>query len=82
MFTEVLQHPNHEWRQRLREIQDVYLQRTQDGRLPEQRNFRAARRGMNSAKRVKIFIVPEVHTSDAQEVRKTGSRESVHKLKT
>jgi hypothetical protein len=37
---------------------------------------------MNSAKRVKIFIVPEVHTSDAQEVRKTGSRESVHKLKT
>ncbi|KAG0648352.1 Sim4 complex subunit mis6 [Hyphodiscus hymeniophilus] len=63
----VFTHPNPEWRQRLGEIQDVNLQRTQDGQAPEQQNFRVTRRGLNGSKRQKTSLIPEVHTSHAQE---------------
>ena len=62
------QHPNPEWQQRLGEIQEVYFQRTQDGLLPEQRVFRVTRSGMNGVKRSNSSLIPEVHTSHAQEV--------------
>jgi centromere protein I len=61
-------HPNPEWRQRLGEIQDVYLQKTQDTRPPEQQNFRVTRRGVNGIKKTRSSILPEVHTSHAHEV--------------
>lgn len=72
-FLNETQHPNHEWRQRLGEIQDVYLQKTQDDLTLGQPAFRVTRRGANGAKRAKSTIVPEVHTSHAQEVRKSKS---------
>ncbi|TVY29041.1 Inner kinetochore subunit [Lachnellula hyalina] len=60
----VFTHPNHEWRQRLGEIQTVHFQKTQDGLPLEQRTFRANRRG---TRQTKSSVVPEVHTSRAQE---------------
>ncbi|TVY49879.1 Inner kinetochore subunit [Lachnellula occidentalis] len=60
----VFTHPNHEWRQRLEEIQTVHFQKTQDGLPSEQRTFRANRRG---TRQTKPSVLPEVRTSHAQE---------------
>jgi hypothetical protein len=68
-LTESLKHPNTEWRQRLGEIQDSYLQKNQDTRSPEQRRFKVVRQGVNGVKRTRSSIIPEVHTSRAHEVR-------------
>lgn len=48
---------------RLGEIQDVHFQKTQDGLLPERRAFHVNRRDGN-----KSYLLPQVHTSNAQEV--------------
>ncbi|PQE30791.1 Mis6 domain-containing protein [Rutstroemia sp. NJR-2017a WRK4] len=61
-------HPNREWKERLGEIQENHLQRTQDGLLSERRNFRVARK---SAKERKHSVVPPVHTSYAHETSTT-----------
>ncbi|TVY81539.1 Inner kinetochore subunit mis6 [Lachnellula suecica] len=60
----VFTHPNHEWRQRLSEIQTLHLQKTQDGLPSEQRTFRVTRRG---TRQTKSSVIPEVHTSHAHE---------------
>jgi hypothetical protein len=62
------QHPNPEWRKRLLQIQEGYAQKAQPTLPIRQQAFRVARRGVNSAKRSKVSIVPEVHTSQAHEV--------------
>ncbi|TVY17018.1 Inner kinetochore subunit mis6 [Lachnellula arida] len=60
----VFTHPNHEWRQRLGEIQTVHFQKTQDGLPPEQQTLRANTRG---TRQTKSSVIPEVHTSHALE---------------
>ena len=67
-YTKRCKHPNPEWRQRLGEIQDIYLHKTQDTRPPGQRNFRVTRRRASGAGRGRSSIIPEVHTSHAHEV--------------
>ena len=62
------QHPNQEWRERLCEIQETYLQRTQDGLLPRQRAFRVTRRREIERNIAFSSVMPEVRTSHAQEV--------------
>ncbi|KAF8851133.1 Mis6-domain-containing protein [Acephala macrosclerotiorum] len=63
----VFTHPNLEWRTRLGEIQEFHFQRTQDGLPIEQRAFRVARKGASGLKRKRILVLPNVHTSRAQE---------------
>jgi centromere protein I len=63
-----LQHPNQEWGERLREIQEDYFQKTQDALPPEKRTFRVTRRSVN---RKHAALIPEVRTSLAQEVNRT-----------
>lgn len=68
------QHPDSEWRQRLGEIQEAHFQKTQDGLPPEKRTFRVTRKGVNGSVRSFGSIIPEVHTSHAQEVRSKLNR--------
>ncbi len=63
------QHPDSEWRQRLREMQEAQFRKTQDGLPSEKRTFRVTRKGVNGSVRSFGSIIPEVHTSHAQEVR-------------
>jgi centromere protein I len=64
------QHPNQEWRARLLEIRDTYLQKTQDTLPPEKGTFRVTRRRAND-KHATTSVIPEVRTSHAQEVSHT-----------
>jgi centromere protein I len=66
--THIGQHPNPEWRKRLLQIQEEHAQRAQDALPIRQQAFRVARRGLNGTKRGKVSVLPEVHTSNAQEV--------------
>ncbi|KAK6584557.1 hypothetical protein PZA11_002781 [Diplocarpon coronariae] len=77
------QHPNPEWRQRLGEIQELHLQRTQDGLPAEKRTFRVARK--NAVTGARLSVLPQVYTSHAQESSVTleeieGAHEFVQKL--
>ncbi|CZR60000.1 related to Mis6 domain protein [Phialocephala subalpina] len=63
----VFTHPNPEWRGRLGEIQEIHFQRTQEGLPIEQRAFRVVRKGANGLKRKRVSVLPDVHTSHAQE---------------
>ncbi|KAE8447373.1 hypothetical protein EG329_010787 [Mollisiaceae sp. DMI_Dod_QoI] len=63
----VFTHPNPEWRGRLGEIQDIHFQRTQDDLSTEQRTFRVARKVGTGLKRKRGPVLPDVHTSHAQE---------------
>lgn len=63
----MLQHPNPEWAQRLSEIQVAHAQRSQDGLQKTNQAFKVVRRGINGAKRSRVSVVPEVHTSRAME---------------
>ncbi|KAH9221070.1 Mis6-domain-containing protein [Leptodontidium sp. 2 PMI_412] len=65
----VFTHPNQEWRQRLGEIQELHIQRTQDGLPAEKRTFRVARKA--STKGRKPSVLPQVYTSHAQETSVT-----------
>ncbi|CAL3965976.1 unnamed protein product [Diplocarpon coronariae] len=76
-------HPNPEWRQRLGEIQELHLQRTQDGLPAEKRTFRVARKSAVTGAR--LSVLPQVYTSHAQESSVTleeieGAHEFVQKL--
>ncbi|KAI6714954.1 hypothetical protein JHW43_002461 [Diplocarpon mali] len=76
-------HPNPEWRQRLGEIQELHLQRTQDGLPAEKRTFRVARK--NAVTGARLSVLPQVYTSHAQESSVTleeieGAHEFVQKL--
>ncbi|KAK0100090.1 hypothetical protein ONS95_013098 [Cadophora gregata] len=72
----VFTHPNQEWRQRLGEIQELYIQKTQDGLPVEKRTFRVTRK--TSTKAQKSFL-PQVYTSHAQETSVTLEEiEDVH----
>lgn len=51
------------------EIQEENAQKTLDALPNRQQTFRVVRRGVNSTKRSKVSVVPEVHTSHAHEVR-------------
>jgi hypothetical protein len=51
------------------EIQEENAQKTLDTLPNRQQAFRVFRRGINSTKRNKVSVVPEVHTSHAHEVR-------------
>ncbi|CZS92860.1 related to Mis6 domain protein [Rhynchosporium agropyri] len=73
----VFTHPNPEWRQRLGEIQDLYVQRTKDGLVNGQKTFKVTRqvssRGRNAS------VLPEVYTSRAHETSVTLEEiENVH----
>ncbi|CZT50209.1 uncharacterized protein RSE6_11151 [Rhynchosporium secalis] len=73
----VFTHPNPEWRQRLGEIQDLYVQRTKDGLPNGQKTFKVTRqvssRGRNAS------VLPEVYTSRAHETSVTLEEiENVH----
>lgn len=63
-----LQHPNPEWKVRLAEIQEEYAQKTVDEQQSRRDTFRVVRRGINGVKRSRVSVIPEVHTSNAQEV--------------
>lgn len=63
-----LQHPNPEWKIRLAEIQEAYAQKTVDEQQSRRDTFRVVRRGVNGVKRSRVSVIPEVHTSNAQEV--------------
>ncbi|RAL62310.1 hypothetical protein DID88_004876 [Monilinia fructigena] len=54
----VFTHPNREWRERLGEIQEDHLRRTEDELASTHRNFRVSRK---SAKERKYGFLPEVH---------------------
>ncbi|QSZ35832.1 hypothetical protein DSL72_006954 [Monilinia vaccinii-corymbosi] len=58
-------HPNREWRERLGEIQEDHLRRTEDELVSTHRNFRVSRK---SVKERKYGFLPEVHTSYAQDI--------------
>ncbi|KAI9646770.1 hypothetical protein NHQ30_004769 [Ciborinia camelliae] len=60
----VFTHPNREWRERLGEIQEDHLRRIKDELVSTHRNFRVSRR---SIKERKHGVLPEVHTSYAQD---------------
>ncbi|KAG4437158.1 hypothetical protein IFR05_007360 [Cadophora sp. M221] len=73
----VFTHPNPEWRQRLGEIQELHIQRTQDGLLAEKRTFRVARKA--STKGRNSTVLPQVYTSHAHETSVTLDEiEDVH----
>ncbi|KAL2067965.1 hypothetical protein VTL71DRAFT_16063 [Oculimacula yallundae] len=73
----VFTHPNPEWRQRLGEIQELHIQRTQDGLPAGQKTFKVARKA--SARGKKASVLPEVYTSHAQETSVTLEEiEDVH----
>ncbi|PBP17696.1 hypothetical protein BUE80_DR011629 [Diplocarpon rosae] len=75
----VFTHPNPEWRQRLGEIQELYLQRTQDGLSAETRTFKVARK--NSVTGARLSVLPQVYTSHAQETSVTLEEiEDVHEF--
>ncbi|KFY46422.1 hypothetical protein V494_00465 [Pseudogymnoascus sp. VKM F-4513 (FW-928)] len=65
------QHPNPEWKTRLAEIQEDYAQRTVDEQQSRRDTFRVVRRGVNGVKRSRVSVIPEVHTSNAQETSVT-----------
>jgi hypothetical protein len=46
----------------------THFQKTQDGLPPEKRTFRVTRKGVKGSGQRYSSIVPEVHTSHAQEV--------------
>jgi hypothetical protein len=58
------------------EIQEENAQKTMDALSSRQQTFRVVRRGINSTKRSKVSVVPEVHTSHAQEVRRPAAVEN------
>ncbi|ESZ92293.1 Mis6 domain-containing protein [Sclerotinia borealis F-4128] len=60
----VFTHPNREWRARLGEIQEDHLRRIEDELVPTPQNFRVSRK---SVKERKHGVLPEVHTSYAQD---------------
>ncbi|KAM0158582.1 hypothetical protein ACHAPG_003999 [Botrytis cinerea] len=60
----VFTHPNREWRERLGRIQEDHLQRTEDTLVSTHQNFRISRK---TAKERKHGLLPEVHTSYAQD---------------
>ncbi|KAM0316718.1 hypothetical protein ACHAO8_003003 [Botrytis cinerea] len=60
----VFTHPNREWRERLGRIQEDHLQRTEDTLVSTHQNFRISRK---TAKERKHELLPEVHTSYAQD---------------
>ncbi|EMR83782.1 putative mis6 domain-containing protein [Botrytis cinerea BcDW1] len=60
----VFTHPNREWRERLDRIQEDHLQRTEDTLVSTHQNFRISRK---TAKERKHGLLPEVHTSYAQD---------------
>lgn len=75
----VFMHPNQEWRQRLGEIQELHIQKTQDGLPAEKRTFRVARKA--SSKTRKPSVIPQVFTSHAQETSVTLDEiEDVHEF--
>jgi centromere protein I len=70
------QHPDSEWRQRLGQIQEAHFQKTQDGLPPGKRAFKVTRKVVNGSVRSFWSVIPEVHTSHAQEVRSKINRHS------
>ncbi|KAH7321554.1 Mis6-domain-containing protein [Rhexocercosporidium sp. MPI-PUGE-AT-0058] len=73
----VFTHPNLEWRQRLSEIQELHIQRTQDGLSAEKGTFRVARKANTKGR--KSTVVPQVYTSHAHETSVTLEEiEDVH----
>jgi len=64
----VFTHPNQEWRERLQVIQVTSSQRAQDGLSGEKQAFRVARKSASGTRRTRSSVLPEVHTSHAQEV--------------
>ena len=66
------QHPDNEWRQRLRAIQES--NRSHDTPFAAEGGFKVIRQG---TARSKASILPEVHTSRAQEV---GSSCMIHDM--
>ncbi|KFY67817.1 hypothetical protein V496_01400 [Pseudogymnoascus sp. VKM F-4515 (FW-2607)] len=67
----VFTHPNPEWKVRLAEIQEEYAQKTVDEQQSRRDTFRVVRRGINGVKRSRVSVIPEVHTSNAQETSVT-----------
>ncbi|KFY00890.1 hypothetical protein O988_03035 [Pseudogymnoascus sp. VKM F-3808] len=67
----VFTHPNPEWKARLAEIQEEYAQKTVDEQQSRRDTFRVVRRGINGVKRSRVSVIPEVHTSNAQETSVT-----------
>ncbi|PBP23893.1 Mis6-domain-containing protein [Diplocarpon rosae] len=75
----IFTHPNPEWRQRLGEIHELHLQRTQDGLSAETRTFKVARK--NPATGARSSVLPQVYTSHAQETSVTLEEiEDVHEF--
>ncbi|KFZ20172.1 hypothetical protein V502_03299 [Pseudogymnoascus sp. VKM F-4520 (FW-2644)] len=67
----VFTHPNPEWKARLAEIQEEYAQKIVDEQQSRRDTFRVVRRGINGVKRSRVSVIPEVHTSNAQETSVT-----------
>jgi hypothetical protein len=66
---DMLQHPDLEWRKRLDDIQRAHAQTLEERSRPRDA-FRVARRAGHTVGSVKAAsLIPEVHTSHAQEVR-------------
>lgn len=63
----VFTHPNPEWKERLAQIQEMEAQRSRNDTNGHLDSFRVVRRGISGVKRSRVSVVPEVHTSHAQE---------------